>query len=209
MKPKIINNILSDEEKSSILFAIQEELASRPIIKEDRPTSTEHPNDAILYWKDFGRIDVRYPKISQDVIDKVFNIVKENADPTFIDLAFQFIIYAEYSPKTGGNPMLNPHFDVSDTTTILLDYQLESNTIWPINIENDSFKLNDNDGLMFESVNSIHYRPRKNFLENEFIKMLFFRFSSSKELIAKTQEDYKRLNEIELEYDSITFKEEK
>lgn len=193
--------MLSQEEMSSISAAIKEELESRDILLEDRPTSTEHPSDVILYWKDFGRIDIRYPKISKDIIDKVFNIVKENADPIFKDLKFQFVIYAEYSTKTGGNPMLNPHFDVSDTSTLFLDYQLDSNTSWPIVVEQDPFDLKDNDGLLFESVENIHYRPIKDFTSDEFVKMLFFRFSSSRELKTKTKEDYKRLYEIEKSYD--------
>jgi hypothetical protein len=201
MNTKLIKNLLSEEEVSSILKSIQDELDSRPVIKEDKPTSTVHPNTATLYWKDFGRIDVRYPKISQEIIDKVFDIVKEKADPVFKDLKFQFAIYAEYSTKTGGNPMLNPHFDVSDNSTLFLDYQLDSNVSWPIVVENDSFDLKNNDSLLFESVENIHYRPIKNFTSDQFVKMLFFRFSSSRELKTKTKEDYKRLYEIEIKYD--------
>ena len=43
--------------------------------------------------------------------------------------------------------------------------------------------------------------PIKNFLDEEFVKMLFFRFSTSKNLPEKTKEDYKRLYEIEVKYD--------
>jgi hypothetical protein len=201
MDTKLIKDLLSQEDISSIFKSIQDELDSRPVIKEDRPTSTVHPDDATLYWKDFGRIDIRYPKISQHIIDKVFDIVKEKADPVFKDLKFQFVIYAEYSTMSGGNPMLNPHFDVSDNSTLFLDYQLDSNTSWPIVVENDSFDLNNNDSLLFESVENIHYRPVKNFSDKEFVKMLFFRFSTSKILPEKTNEDYKRLYEIEIKYD--------
>jgi len=201
MNTKLIKNLLSHEEISSILKSIQDELDSRPIIKEDKPISTVHPNNATLYWKDFGRIDIRYPKISQDIINKVFEVVKDKTDPVFKDLKFQFVIYAEYSKRSGGNPMLNPHFDVSDNPTLFLDYQLDSNTSWPIIVEDDSFDLKNNDSLLFESVQNIHYRPVKNFLDEEFVKMLFFRFSTSTSLQEKTNEDYKRLYEIEIKYD--------
>lgn len=201
MDTKLIKDLLSEEEVSSILVSIQKEIDSRPIVKEDKPTSTIHPDDAILYWKDFGRIDIRYPKIEQETIDKIVKIVQNEADPSFIDLKFQFAIYAEYSTKSGGSPMLSPHFDVSDVSTILLDYQLDSNTIWPIAVEQSVFELENNSALLFESVENIHYRPIKNFLDEEFVKMLFFRFSSSKILPGKTKEDYTRLYEIEVKYD--------
>ena len=158
MNTKLIKDLLSEEEISSILSSIQKEIDSRPILKEDKPTSTIHPDDATLYWKDFGRIDIRYP-------------------------------------------MLNPHFDVSDVSTVFLDYQLDSNTMWPIAVEQDVFELENNSALLFESVGNIHYRPIKNFLDKEFVKMLFFRFSTSKNLPEKTKEDYKRLYEIEVKYD--------
>lgn len=201
MITKIIKDVLSEDEISSILASVQYEIDSRPILKEDRPTSTTHPDDVVLYWKDFGRIDIRYPKIEQETIDKIFKIVQNEADPSFTDLKFQFAIYAEYSTKSGGNPMLNPHFDVSDVSTVFLDYQLDSNTIWPIAVEQDVFELENNSALLFESVGSIHYRPIKNFSDEEFVKMLFFRFSTSKNLPGKTKEDYKRLYEIEVKYD--------
>ena len=201
MNTKLIKDLLSEEEISSILSSIQKEIDSRPILKEDKPTSTIHPDEATLYWKDFGRIDIRYPKISEDIINKVSDIVKSEVDETFTDLKFQFIIYAEYSTKSGGNPMLNPHFDVSDVSTVFLDYQLDSNTMWPIAVEQDVFELENNSALLFESVGNIHYRPIKNFLDKEFVKMLFFRFSTSKNLPEKTKEDYKRLYEIEVKYD--------
>lgn len=201
MITKIIKDVLSEDEISSILASVQYEIDSRPILKEDKPTSTTHPDDAVLYWKDFGRIDIRYPKIEQEIIDKIFKIVQNEADPSFTDLKFQFAIYAEYSTKSGGNPMLNPHFDVSDVSTVFLDYQLDSNTIWPIAVEQDVFELENNGALLFESVGSIHYRPIKNFSDEEFVKMLFFRFSTSKNLPGKTKEDYKRLYEIEVKYD--------
>lgn len=201
MDTKIIKNLLSEEEISSILVSIQNEIDSRPILKEDKPTSTIHPDDATLYWKDFGRIDIRYPKIEQETIDKIFKIVQNEADPSFVDLKFQFVVYAEYSTKSGGSPMLNPHWDVSDNSTLILDYQLESNISWPIKVESEVFELEDNSGLLFDSVENIHYRPARNFLDDEFVKMLFFRFSSSKELREKNQEDSLRLYYLEVEHD--------
>jgi hypothetical protein len=201
MNTKLIKDLLSEEEVSSILKSIQDELDSRPAIKEDQPTSTVHPNDAILYWKDFGRIDIRYPKISEDIINKVSDIVKSEVDETFTDLKFQFVIYAEYSTKSGGNPMLNPHWDVSDTSTIILDYQLDSNVLWPIKVESKEFNLENNNAILFDSVENIHSRPQKNFLDGEFVKMLFFRFSSSKKLIEKNQDDSLRLYYLEVEHD--------
>ena len=166
---------------------------TRPIEKEDRPSDTNHRDDTILYWKDFGRIDIRWPKIPQDILDKIFNNVKEILKDEYPVLTSGLVIYAEYSTATGGQPKLNAHFDISQARSLILDYQLESNTLWGIGVEDKIFDLKDNSGILFDPTAKIHYRPQKNFLDGEFVKLLFFRFDTAAEQEVHTEEDWLRL----------------
>jgi hypothetical protein len=83
-------------------------------------------------------------------------------------------VYAEYSSNTG-SPKLNGHFDQKNDTT-LLDYQLHSNTVWPITIDNINYELADNQGVILRPLKQFHGRPQKNFKKDEFVNMLFFFF---------------------------------
>jgi hypothetical protein len=196
MKTKVFNDMLSESDKARIFASIEDEFKTRPIIYEDAPSVTVHGDGNITYWKDFGRIDIKYPNIPKDIVEKLWDKIKDSVDKSFVDLHYSFVIYAEYTKKSGGFPMLTPHFDGSTTSSLILDYQLESNVTWEIGVESEIFELKDNDGLFFDPLENIHYRPIKNFNDEEFVKMLFFRFDSSKPLKDKTPEDYMRLHQI-------------
>ena len=199
MNIKIIKNILSAEEISTINAVIDNEISSRTISKKDLEVNKEHGVAEIEYWKDRGRIDIRNPKIPQDIIDKFYNVVKNNVDED-IYMGFDFVIHAEYSTRSEGNPTLIPHFDISMGSTLILDYQLESNVSWGIGVESKTVNLEDNDGLLFDPLEYVHYRPVKTFKDGEFVKMLFLRFNVANDLKVQSDEDYKRLNEIGIQY---------
>ena len=191
---------MTEEERSRLTAAINLELSSREVVKEDSPTSTKHRDDAVLYWKDSGRMDVRHPKIPSDILDKVCKVVIDSKDADFPEIAFDLLIYAEYSKSSGGDPKLEPHYDTSDVSTLIFDYQLESNVLWPITVESKSFDLEDNSGLLFESLENIHYRPVKSFKDNDFVKMLFFRFSSTRKVKEKDYQAEARLEQAFRKY---------
>lgn len=199
MNAKVIKDILSAEDVSRIMSVIDEEISSRTISKKDLELNKDHGVLEIEYWKDRGRIDIRDPKIPEDIIDKFYTIVNNNVEDS-TQMGFDFVIYAEYSTRSEGNPTLIPHFDISMGSTLILDYQLESNVSWEIGLESTFFDLQDNSGLLFDPLEYIHYRPVKTFKDGEFVKMLFLRFNVAKELKVHTDEDYKRLHEISTAY---------
>lgn len=201
MEAKIIKNILSDDEVLMVSEAINKELSSRPVIKQDVLMHGEDKDNTVTYVIDFGRIDIRYPKVPSHIIDKILNIVKNNVDDSFTNPVFDFLIYAEYSNDSGGNPRLRPHFDVSEASTVILDYQLESNISWEIDVESNRFTLKDNSGLLFDPLENIHSRPVRKFNDGEFVKMLFFRFTSTKPVVPKNKEDQFRLDLIVMDHD--------
>lgn len=204
MNNKIISNVLSAKDLNRVMLAIKQEMSSRPIINQDMLKHGIDRDDCITYVSDIGRIDIRRPFIPEDIINNVTDIVKNNVDDIFTDLVFDFLIYAEYSNNSGGKPALEPHFDVSDAATLIFDYQLESNISWEIIIESENFKLEDNSGILFDPLENIHYRPIKEFKDDHFVKMLFFRFSSTKKVIPKSKEEQFRLSEVKQKYKSFT-----
>lgn len=199
MNVKVIKNILSNEDISTIMSVIDEELASRTISHKDLEGNKDHGTLEIEYWKERGRIDIRNPKIPQSIIDKFCDVVKENMIKP-LPMGFDFVIHAEYSTRSGGNPKLIPHFDISMGATLILDYQLESNVSWGIGVESTVFDLEDNSGILFDPLEYIHYRPVKTFKDGEFVKMLFLRFNIADELKIQNDEDHLRLYKITSEY---------
>lgn len=82
--------------------------------------------------------------------------------------------YVEYNNKYG-TPNLPPHFD-GDNVDLIFNFQLESNTVWALGLDLEVYSLEDNSALLFNPNESIHWRPIKNFKNDEYVKMIFFRF---------------------------------
>lgn len=83
-------------------------------------------------------------------------------------------LYVEYSAEYG-SPNLPPHFD-GDTNSLIFDYQLESNVVWPLGTDLTLHPLQDNEGVAFNPNETIHWRPKKTFKPGEYVRMIFFRF---------------------------------
>ena len=77
--------------------------------------------------------------------------------------------------KEYGTPSLKPHIDHNETEYIL-DYHVYSNTEWPIAVEGEYFNLNANEAALFSGKNDIHWRPKKEFNDEECVAMIFFHF---------------------------------
>jgi hypothetical protein len=204
MKTQVLKNILSNEDKSRIFKIVDEELSYRPVRRQPNPSRITDTGDTTNIIENYGRLEMKYINLPEDIMEKLHSIVEKSSDEVFPDLAFGFVIYAEYSKSYGKNPMLDPHFDISDVHTIILDYQLESNTSWEIAVESEKFILEDNSGLLFEPENNIHYRPAKNFQDDEFVKMLFIRFITGKDAVIHTNEEHMRLGKNQEIYNKIS-----
>ena len=86
--------------------------------------------------------------------------------------------FARYSRKYGYEPKLFPHFDTheKDGQRITLDIQLNATTPWAVVVENESFNLENNDGLVFSGTQQIHWRENKKLLDTDEVDMLFVHF---------------------------------
>jgi hypothetical protein len=117
------------------------------------------------------------------------------------NLTLSSTTYVEYNNKYG-IPNLPPHFD-SDINDLVISYQLKSNTDWNFAVEKQIYALKDNSILVFNANKNIHWRPHKIFKDDEFVKMIFFRFcnienkSDNSHLVYSIDHEiFKEINEL-------------
>jgi hypothetical protein len=91
-----------------------------------------------------------------------------------LPLALAHAMAVEYSPLYG-EPNLRTHVD-GDTNDLIINIQLDSNTVWDMGLNQKTYTLDDNSALIFNANKEIHWRVHKEFKEGEYVKMLFVRF---------------------------------
>jgi hypothetical protein len=149
-----INNLFSEQDLDSLALLIE---------------SAENLN----IDKDLGRSHLYFnlKDIPEHILDKITQTVNSISDkPLVID----HIRYVEYSSKYGDSN-LPPHVD-GDRNNLVVDYQLKSNISWDLGINTELYPLEDNSALIFNANTNIHWRPYKRFQDDEYIRMIFFRF---------------------------------
>ena len=151
----LVDNIFSKDELNTIKDSV---LKSQPYI------------DTAL-----GRLMTVHLKdaLSSKTIDKLNNIVKSITN-TYLKIGG--VAYVEYN-LLYGVPNLPPHFD-GDSTDLIINVQLESNTQWDLGLDLETYRLNDNCALIFNPNEQIHWRVHKKFYDGEYVRMLFIRLSN-------------------------------
>jgi len=152
MNPVKVENVLSEEEINYIEDII------------------ESNSDLISLQPETGRNFLQLD-LPENIVDKITSIAREKTGKNLLSTGRA---YSTYSNQYG-EPALHPHVDRNDTKFIF-DYQLKSNTNWSIIVEDSEYNLEDNSGIVFEAKNLVHYRPRKKFLDGEYLSMIFFHF---------------------------------
>ena len=147
---KIINNLFSEAEISQI----------KPKLKHDNIINGH-----------LGRLQYNPANLPFEIISKLENFVNSSFQTK---LTLSSVTCVEYSNKYG-EPNLPIHWD-HDNTDIIINYQFESNTSWKIALDYDLYELEDNSALIFNPNTLLHWRPHKIFKDDEFVKMIFFRF---------------------------------
>jgi hypothetical protein len=127
-------------------------------------------HDNIIH-EDLGRLQYNPMQLPNEIINKVQNIA-DNFSKNKLNLSS--VVCVEYNNKYG-KPNLPVHWD-HDNTDLIINYQLESTTSWDIGVDLKVYNLEDNTALVFNPNAYTHWRPHKTFKDNEFIKMIFFRF---------------------------------
>lgn len=171
---KVVKEVFSKEELDSINNIINEELKTREFVVKDLQVPDLSPEKKAIIFEKTGRLDLEMIKFPQDIINKVTDIANKNNHGETLRLIPIGCFYAEYS-GAHGTPYLSPHYDGGDCN-FMFDYQLESNTVWPIGVDEKAYAIKDNEALIFEPLSFMHWRPNRKFENHEFVKMIFFRF---------------------------------
>jgi hypothetical protein len=118
-----------------------------------------------------GRVQNSFDLTDNSINTKIHHLANSISDKK---LHFNTASYAYYS-SLHGEPNLPPHFD-SDSTDIIIDYQLEANISWDLGVNTELYPLENNSAIVFNPNTNIHWRPHRRFEDGEYVKMLFFRF---------------------------------
>jgi hypothetical protein len=140
-----------------------------------------------------GRVQINniMPSLTEDIIQQLYQVAERFTE---IPLAMDHATYVEYNAKYG-QPNLPPHFD-GDTNDLIINYQLESNTVWELGLDLQTFRLADNSALVFNANTQVHWRTHKDFKPDEYVKMIFIRFYNSEERSDYSHMRYSQDHEI-------------
>lgn len=152
----IIENVLSEEEINEIYVSLN---------------SSYHSYVMERYGQKISNFNM--PKTA---LDKIVKICENISGVSGLVLeAYQFSRYEKFTKPDGSvsNPRLIPHYDGFPEPRFTFDYQIKSNTLWPLIVEGKEMTLQDNQALTFSGTHQIHWRTKKDFIEGEFIDMIF------------------------------------
>jgi hypothetical protein len=123
--------------------------------------------------EELGRIQFNEIKesLSPETIEKLTKIARYISD---LPLLMSNAMIVEYN-SLYGSPNLRTHVD-RDTNELIINMQLESNTVWPIGLNLETYTLDDNSALIFNANKETHWRVHKEFKEGEYVRMVFIRF---------------------------------
>ena len=123
-------------------------------------------------------------RLPESVERKVIKHCEEISGETGLVISeYQFARYTNiYLEEDGilGAPLLSPHYDETfKEPRFTFDYQMRSNTTWPLVVEEREYPLEDNQALTFSGTHQIHWRTKKVFSDEDFIDMIFFHLKKS------------------------------
>ena len=156
MEPKIIENIFSDNQINKI-----KELRKN---SETVSVSKRWPGREVRPLSDINLLPTDIKKILNDIASKNYGS----------PLKLYAVAFGRYSNEFG-TPKLGPHID-EVPAQFSLDYQLDGNIDWAINIEGKEYNLKNNNGLIFEGEVVLHWRPERVFKDDEFLDLAWFQF---------------------------------
>ena len=169
------------ETKSGIFknfFSTEEETVLRNLIETNRLLTPGTSRYAPMTIESMSRSQIEFI-VPSDIKNKLLELAKSFVDDP--DLTLTHYQYLDYYGKygKGNSPNLPPHLDVENYyTKVSIDYQMASNIDWAIVVEDESFILKDNEVLVFEAGERIHWREPIILKENDRCEVIVFHFSN-------------------------------
>ena len=159
-------------------FTPQEEKILRYIIEENRKITPGTSRYAPMTIESMARVQIEFDA-PHYIIDKLKNLALEYVDDPDLELThYQYLDYYGKYGK-GNSPNLPPHLDVENYyTKVSIDYQMSSNIDWAIVVEGQKFILKNNEVLVFEAAERIHWRDPIILKEDDRCEVIVFHFSN-------------------------------
>jgi hypothetical protein len=170
MSINYIENVFSDQELEILHDIINNRRI--PTINKEEYISYDK-NKGTGMHNSLGRLQIGdiAEKCPEGFLNKVTSIANSLSNEP---LTISHAVYSEYNKKYG-DPNLPPHVD-RDSNDLIINFQLESNVSWDIGLGLNTYTIKDNSALIFNGNTNIHWRPHKTFKDEEYVKMIFFRF---------------------------------
>lgn len=182
---KVISNVLSESDILEIKDNVRKDKETLVTLKtfpeNEYKTLTEYRTDLPtikILNKPLGRLILHRFKISKEIQEKILGALEENGFPDYFYL--DSTIYLEYK-KEHGFPKLLDHKD-EEVDVLFVDYQLDSNTSWPLVIEGVEYDLPNNSMVTFFGNKQNHKRPTRIFKDGQYKEILIFKFKKTKDL---------------------------
>lgn len=172
----VVNNFLPDADLGELQTLIIKEKNTRIVEKQvgDHNDPRSDYNKYAYITESMGRLTLRDFRLPNHIMNSFIDYIESDLGISRDSLENRGAMVAEYS-SVFGKPQLAPHYD-SGETTVLLDFQVSSNTDWPIVIEDEEYILKDNSLISIYPTNQQHWRSRKNFNGDEYVTMVFIIF---------------------------------
>jgi hypothetical protein len=169
------------ETKSGIFknfFTSDEEKTLRDLIETNRLLEPGSSRFAPMIIEPMSRSQIEFV-IPENIKQKLLTLAKQFVDDPDLELThYQYLDYFGKYGK-GNSPNLPPHLDVENYyTKVSIDYQMYSNIDWAIVVEDQSFIIKDNEVLVFEAADRIHWRDPIILKEDDRCEVIVFHFSN-------------------------------
>ncbi len=170
MTIKKINNFFTEDEFKVLVDSVHYSLI--PLSDDGNFVDYKLDNEGRGIHHQLGRLQFGGLKhLPGDMLEKICKIAKDISGE---ELLMSNATAVEYN-SLYGEPNLPIHFD-HDSSDLIINFQLSSNTIWDLGIDLQVYSLEDNSALIFNPNQYTHWRPKKIFKDKEYIRMIFFRF---------------------------------
>ena len=181
----IIDNILSENEIASLKNYIYPNVFNKNLVyPTDEELKTGKYGNLPQIEKDLGR--VRYQTDSDNIPNSIKNKFCDIANSFNSKSRLDSATFARYS-KEYGKPRLGPHID-KHNNNVTIFYQLDSNINWKLFVQTEPVELNNNEGMILNTRNVIHWREPRIFKDGEYTEMIFFHFNDGTESFLTKEE---------------------
>jgi hypothetical protein len=164
---KIVKNVLSQDQIDRVY----------KLVKSCPENKIKTPNDygQIAFYID--GFDSRDSEL-KDIYIAIESMLKEEYN---IDLEIEAIQFVRYTTKSGNPAWLPPHYDkVFKKPMITVDIQMDSNIVWPVYVNGTPYTINNNEALVFSGTHQIHWRPKIDLKDEEYLDMIFCHLEDTK-----------------------------